>query len=445
MRRPFIPFSPFYLPMCYAIPGRVVSVDGNTATLEYFGEKRKAKIVGARDAGLRSGGYAYAQGGIIVDTIPESEALAILETWKEQFLELRKKDESMARGRMQGELGPILRKAESGALLTRSEMKRILETEGEKSLASLYQAANSVRARNIQNACCVHGIIEFSNNCGNGCAYCGINKNNTKLRRYRMDPDEIVSAAEYAVRSLGFRALVLQSGEDQYYSDDTLVSIVKRIRERCGVLIFMSIGERSEECYRRLYEAGAYGALIRFETSNPKLYSLMRPGKKLDDRLALIRKLKSMGYLLATGFLAGLPGQTGQDLINDILLMKSLKPDMFSFGPLIPHPCTPLAGAPEVPLDHMLKTIALARLAAPDSHIVVTTALETLDKEGKRKGLLAGANSLMINVTPEEYKRDYDIYPGKTPDTGRRTQDMIRETLGLLHSLGRAPTDLGAR
>jgi len=428
--------------MCYAIPGRVVSIQGNTATLDYFGERRKAAIIGTGNPKLGVGGYAYAQGGIIVDVVAESEALAILGTWKEQFLELKKKDDSMARGRAEGELGPILRKAESGVLLTRSEMKKILETEGEKPLASLYKAANSVRAKNIQNACCVHGIIEFSNNCGNGCAYCGINKNNKKIKRYRMSADEIAGAAEYAVRSLGFRALVLQSGEDQFYTDDMLVSIVKRIRERCGALIFMSVGERSEECYRRLYEAGAYGALVRFETSNPKLYSLMRPGKKLDDRLALIRKLKSMGYLLATGFLAGLPGQTGQDLINDILLMKSLKPDMFSFGPLIPHPCTPLAEAPKVSLDHMLKIIALARLAAPDSHIVVTTALETLDKEGKRKGLLAGANSLMINVTPEKYRADYEIYPGKAGN-GNNTQDTIHETLGLLHSLGRAPTDLG--
>ena len=436
--------------MCYAIPGRIVSISGNTAILDYFGEKRKAGIIGMQDTEsktgnpkLETGNYVYAQGGIIVDTISEQEALPVLEAWRERFIELRKIDESLKAGGAKGELAPIIGKAENGALLTFREMKKILDTDDSKELESLFENANRIRSKNIQNACCVHGIIEFSNHCVNECAYCGINESNSKLKRYRMSADEIVDRSVFCVKSLGFKALVIQSGEDPFFTDQMLVDIVKRIRGQCGVLLFVSIGERSFDCYKSLYEAGAYGALVRFETSNPKLYTLMRPGKKLEHRLALIRRLKAHGFILATGFIIGLPGQAQQDLINDILLTKSLKPDMFSFGPLIPHPCTLLANAEKVTMDYALKIIALSRIVAPGSHILVTTALETLDPDGKRKGLLAGANSLMINATPEKYRENYDIYPSKTRDSGLETTEVIQETLSLLYSLGRAPTDLG--
>ncbi len=422
--------------MCYAIPGRIVSINGRTAIIDYFGERKEAIVIGT--LGFKAGDYVYAQGGIVVDKVAESEALPILKAWKERFFELKERDAETTKTK--DKCAFVLDKAESGALLTRSEIEAILAIQDKRSLRSLYSAANRVRSRELGNSCCVHGILEFSNHCRNACAYCGINRGNTALKRYRMPADEIVAAAEYATRSLGFKALVLQSGEDDHYTDDMLVGIVKRIRERCGILVFMSVGERSIECYKRLYDAGAYGVLLRFETSNQKIYSLMRPGKKLEDRLALIRKLKSHGFIVATGFLIGLPGATGQDLINDVLLTKSLGSDMYSFGPLIPHPQTPLAGTKQISPDYALKAIALSRLVDPKAKILATTALETLEK-GKKEGLLAGANSLMINVTPAHYRRDYDLYPGKTGDM--KTQEEIRKTLELLYSLGRAPTDLG--
>jgi len=429
--------------MCYAIPGRIISIKGRVATIDYFGERRTASVIG--DLKASAGEYVYAQGGIIIDRINQDEALAILGTWKERFFELKKKDMgAITGGRSGGEIASVLEKAENGGFLSRSEMEIILKTQ-DSGLETLFGTANRIRSRELGNSCCVHGIIEFSNYCKNECRYCGINKNNTKTKRYRMSVDEIVERVGYAVEELGFKALVLQSGEDEYYKDDMLVDLVKRIRERYGVLLFLSIGERSFECYKRLYEAGAYGALLRFETSNPKLYTVMRPGKKLDDRLGLIRKLIAHGFVVATGFIIGLPGTTEQDLINDILLTKSLKPDMYSFGPLIPHPDTPIGKMKTklVSLNLALKTIALSRFIDPKAKILVTTALETLDRDGKRKGLLAGGNSLMINVTPEKFREDYDIYPSKTRDPKLKTQDVIRETLDLLYSLGRAPTDLG--
>jgi biotin synthase len=424
--------------MCYAIPGRIVSIDGRTAIIDYFGERKEATVIKAM--GLEAGDYVYAQGGIVVDRVAESEALPILEAWKERFFELKERDAETTRIKDNGAFASVIDKAESGTLLTRNEMEGMLAIKDKKSLHSLYSAANRVRSRELGNSCCVHGIIEFSNHCRNNCAYCGINRDNAALKRYRMPADEIVATAEHAAISLGFKALVLQSGEDDHYTDDMLVDIVKRIRERCGILIFMSIGERSIGCYKRLYGAGAYGVLLRFETSNPKIYSMVRPGKRLEARVALIRELKSRGFIVATGFLIGLPGSTKQDLINDILLTKSLEPDMHSFGPLIPHPQTPLAGTGQVAPEYALKAIALSRLVDPKAKILATTALETLSK-GKKEGLAAGANSLMINLTPAHHRRDYDLYPGKTQDM--KTEEEIRKTLELLYSLGRAPTDLG--
>jgi biotin synthase len=256
-----------------------------------------------------------------------------------------------------------------------------------------------------------------------------------------MRGEQILSAVDEAVEKHGFKALVLQSGEDPHYTDDMLIGLVKSIREKHGILLFMSIGERSKECYKRLFEAGAYGALLRFESSNPGIYKEMRPGKGLEERVQLVKDLKAIGFVVATGFLIGLPGQTEKDIVDDILFTKSLEPDMYSFGPLIPHPETPLASAKKPGLDDVLKVIALSRLVDPESKVLVTSALETLAPDARKRGLLAGANSLMINTTPKEFQEAYDLYPGKAKD--EPVERTIKETVELLHSLGRAPTDLG--
>lgn len=427
--------------MCYAIPGKVVSVEGRAVILDYFGERRVAHLAYG-DA--TPGEYIYAQGGVVVGKISESEAVPILDEWKKLFFELKKIDAGMASESSKAassSLHSILKKAEGGGALTRSEMLSVLSAESADDPVSVHRTANLIRKDRLGNACCVHGIIEFSNYCANDCLYCGIRCGNKNTVRYRMGEKEILDAVDYAAGTLGFKALVLQSGEDPHYTDDMLAGIVGKIREKHGILLFMSVGERSAECYERLYGAGAYGALIRFETSNEKIYSQVRPGKKLKDRLALIRELKRIGFVVATGFLIGLPGQTKDDLINDILLTKSLNPDMHSFGPLIPHPETPLFSQKKPSLDDVLKTIALCRLVEPESKILVTSAMEALSQDAGRRCLMAGGNSLMINATPEVYRSRYDLYPGKV-----RKEDVrktVRDTLDLLYSLGRAPTDPG--
>ncbi len=384
--------------MCYAIPGKVIEIDNRVVTVDYFGEKRKARNDFFE---LSVGEYVYAQGGFVIQRVSQDEAKDILKTWEELFFKLQETDLRLA-----------------------SQPK------------DLRQIANSTRQRHQGNSCCIHGILEFSNCCVNDCLYCGLRKSNSALTRYRMGIDEIVDAAEFAVKELKFKALVLQSGEDPWYDEEKLIEIVESIRKRSPALIILSIGEREIGLYEKLYKAGARGALMRFETSNPALYEKMRPGRGLKERLDLINGLHDTGYLIMTGFLIGLPGQAREDLLEDIRLTGSLGADMFSFGPFIAH-------SPSPSIDETIDTIARARIMDPASRILVTTSLETLDKEdGLRQGLLSGGNSLMIKVTPEKYRRLYDIYHGRA-GTDADVKERIDSVTKLLYSIGRAPTDIG--
>lgn len=391
--------------MCYAIPGKIIEIDNRIVTVDYFGEKRKARNDFFE---LSAGEYVYAQGGFVIQRVSRNEAKDILKTWEELFFKLQETDLRLA-----------------------SRPK------------DLRQIANSTRQRHQGNSCCIHGILEFSNRCVNDCLYCGLRKSNSSLTRYRMDIDEIVDAADIAVRKLKFKALVLQSGEDPWYDEKKLVEIVNGIRKKSPALLILSIGEREAGIYEKLYKAGARGALLRFETSNAALYKTMRPGHGLKERLGLINRLRGMGYLIMTGFLIGLPGQTREDILEDIRLTSSLGAGMFSFGPFIPHPHSPLADRASPSIDEALDTIARARIMDPASRILVTTSLETLDKKnGLKAGLLSGGNSLMIDVTPEKYRRLYDIYPDRAGIDADITE-RIDSAVKLLYSIGRAPTDIG--
>lgn len=402
--------------MCYAIPGKVAEISGRVATVDYFGEKRKAYIDLIED--LRIGDNVYAQGGFVIRKIGEEEAKEVLDTWRELFFKLQEQDKKLANNPQ-----------------------------------SLFERANAIRQKHQGNSCCVHGIIEFSNYCSCNCLYCGIRRDNKDLTRYRMEIPEILAAVGEAV-SLGFQALVLQSGEDPYYDDDKFEAIVKEIRARHPVLLFMSIGERSIKAYQRMYNAGARGVLLRFETSNPEVYEKMKPKSPpapifqsggLETRLNLIRTLRELGYLIVTGFLIGLPGQKSADVMKDIKTTASLGAEMFSFGPFVPHTATPLANTPTTDLSKMLKIIARTRIMNPEAKILVTTALETLyGLDGASEALMAGANSLMINVTPKKYRRLYDIYP-KRFGSEMETMEHIEKVINLLQSLGRAPTDLNVQ
>jgi biotin synthase len=431
--------------MCYAIPGRVISIDGRYAIVDYFGERKRAINELVK---VKVGDYIYAQGGYAIRIVPQKEAKEILITWKDVFFELQERDNRLSRINLEKKgvskrTGLILDRALENLSLKKEDLLYLLNLKNKKETALLYKTANFIRQKHLKNSCCVHGIIEFSNCCKERCQYCGISCLNKRLRRYRMTKEEILECAHTAIEKYGFQALVLQSGEDTYYSVDDLCGIIKDIKKKNDVLIFISFGEIGIDGLKKLYEAGARGLLMRFETSSPKLYKEIHLGQKLESRLEHLKAANKLGYLIITGSLIGLPGQTKEILLNDILLAKKLNAEMYTFGPFIPHPDTPMGNCDPVTTDEILKVIAVTRLVDPENaKIVVTTGFETLDKKAREKGLMAGANSVMLNVTPDKYRHYYSIYPNRAHEN-ESIEQQIDYTLKLLKKIGRAPTDLG--
>jgi biotin synthase len=427
--------------MCYIIPGNVVSIEKDTVTISYYGELKKAKNE-LRD--LKIGDYVYAQGGYVIEKVPTPQAIEILETWKELFFTLQEKDSQLSQIKnfdiIDITLKNILEKVKRSIKLSNDDMKYLLDLEDPSSLQAFFQTANMLRHTYHANACCVHGIIEISNICKRNCSYCGINCN-MNIPRYKMSVDEIVSSCDDAIVKAGFKAIVLQSGEDSGYKIEELTSAIKRIKEKTPSLICISFGEIGIDNLKKLYDAGARGLLLRFETSNEKLYEKLHPGYKLATRLEHIRKAYEMGYFIITGSLIGLEGQTKQDIINDILLAKELHAEMMSFGPYIPiseHDCQK-----KVSKNLMLKVIALARFVDPSfAKILITTSFETIDESARIDGLMSGASSLMLNLTPIKYRQQYSIYPNRAHEK-EDIFEQINKTKEILASLGRAPMDVG--
>lgn len=432
--------------MCYAIPGKVKKIENKIVYVDYFGEQRRAH--NELDE-ISVGDYIYAQGGYVIERIPKDQALSLLNVWKETFFQLQKVDLQLSRLNLESSgiparLGRILDCVCKGESLIKEDVFYLGSLEEDKSIELVMKTANFLRQKYLKNSCCVHGIIEISNQCKRNCYYCGISTHNQSLPRYKMNKQEIYAAAVAAVKEYGFKALVLQSGEEAYRLEE-LTDIVRTIRQELGVLLFISFGEVGRKGLEQLYNAGARGLLLRFETSNALLYEKIHPGYKLETRIDQLRYANQIGYLIFTGGLLGLPGQTKEDIINDLYLTKELNAEMFSFGPFIPHPKTPFAKYSSVTTQEMLKVLSLARLIDyKNAKILVTTAFETLDSDAVRKGLLAGANSIMLNVTPVKYRKKYSIYPNRA-HTLELIHEQIEKAILMLRDLGRAPTDLGVR
>ncbi len=430
--------------MCYAIPGRVVAIHERHVEVDYFGRRKTARNEWAH---LRIGDYVLAQGGFVIEVLSEAEARETLRAWEVLFQELAETDARLSESALprpgaSPRIRRLIEPALEGRPLDEEAIATLLQIETPADLDLLYRTANHLRHRRQENACCVHGILELSNDCRCSCAYCGIAAPRRALPRYRLRVEEAIEAAGEAIAAHGFKALVLQSGEGAY-STEALSEIVREIRRRWPCLIIASFGEIGEKGLERLYEAGARGILLRFESSDPGLYARYRAGASLERRLAHLRHASAIGYLLITGALVGLPGQTLRDRVRDILLARELQPEMFSFGPFLPSPETPLAEAAAPPLREVLKTLAVLRLSdGGKGNVLVSTALETLDPAGREHGLLCGGNTLMLNATPLRYRPLYALYPDRAHAQESLPQ-QIAETLALLKKLGRAPTDLG--
>lgn len=311
-----------------------------------------------------------------------------------------------------------------------------LRTGDNNELADLYRFADGVRQEYVGDEIHLRAIIEFSNYCRRACIYCGINKHCKNVTRYRMSPVEIISAAKKAYNA-GFRTVVLQSGEDPDYAISDYFYILRDLKECDDLAITLSIGEKSAEEYNALYKSGAHRFLLKIETSHPKIYRQLNPGMSLDDRLECLRTLKETGFQTGSGIMIGLPGQTLESIASDIMLFKELDLDMIGCGPFVPHPDTPLKNHPTGSADLTFRVLALNRIVSRDTHLPATTALTVIDgADGRRLALQRGANVVMPNMTPEPYRKYYEIYPNK-----KRTEvgstDFRNELEELAASLGR--------
>jgi len=326
--------------------------------------------------------------------------------------------------------------------LNREQLIGWLREENPARLAQLWQWADHLRQIHVGGEVHLRGLIEISNYCVRLCAYCGLRAPNTELVRYRMSFDEILACARKAA-ALGYGTVVLQSGEDPGLTTQFITEVIQAIKQELGLAITLSLGEREEDELWTWRQAGADRYLLRFETSQPELYARYHPPRpgKTSDRVALLRRLREMGYEVGSGVMIGLPGQTYGDLADDLLLFRELDLDMIGVGPYIAHPRTPLAdqafcrvvpAEEQVPASELMtyKVIALSRILCPRANIPSTTALATLNrKNGRELGLVRGANVVMPNLTPPHYRIHYEIYPNKA---------CIQETAEACHTCLRA-------
>ena len=292
--------------------------------------------------------------------------------------------------------------------MNKEEIIALLNTNNEQ---SLFKKADAVRHTYVGDEVYLRALIEFSNICRNDCFYCGIRKSNGNVARYRMSEDEIVKTAQ-AAADMGFKTVVLQSGEDLHFNTLKMCRIIEQIK-KFDVALTLSIGERTYEEYKAFYESGADRYLMRIETTDQNLYAKLHPLMSWQHRHECLLMIKELGYELGSGIMVGLPEQTTDSIAADLLYLKELGIDMAGIGPFIPHPDTPLKDEKGGSLSLALRTMAVMRLLMPDINIPATTAMESLHPKGRLMALQAGANVVMPNVNTSEYKKLYELYPNK--------------------------------
>ena len=290
-------------------------------------------------------------------------------------------------------------------------------------LADLFTAADTIRKENVGDEIHLRGLIEISNKCSRLCGYCGLNVSNTKIHRYSLSHDEILSSVKLAVE-LGYGTVVLQAGEDKNIAPEHILKIVEDIKVGTDLAVTLSLGEWGDDVYSLWKMAGADRYLLKFETSDRALFERIHPGSQ-EHRLQILPRLQQLGFETGSGVMVGLPGQSYESLAEDIYSFGKLGLDMVGVGPFIADPDTELGAEPEkylldenqqVPNNEVmaLKAVALTRMMCPQGNLPVTTSLSTLNPQsGLEKGLKCGGNVIMPNITPLEYRSDYQIYPGK--------------------------------
>jgi len=304
----------------------------------------------------------------------------------------------------------LIDKLEATHTLTRNEFKKLMFCGNDY----LFERARSVADGVYGKSIFMRGLIEFTNYCKNDCLYCGLRDGNKKIERYRLSKEEILDCCKKGYE-LGFRTFVLQGGEDPHYNDNIMADIVAEIRaafKDCAITL--SIGERSVDSYKRLRGAGADRYLLRHETANDSHYRSLHPKYMSSaNRKQCLYDLKKLGYQVGCGFMVGSPGQTPDNIVDDLMFIKELRPHMVGIGPFIPHSDTPLGGSWAGDLRLTLNLLSILRLMQPNLLIPSTTALGTIDAQGRERGILAGANVVMPNLSPVEVREKYMLYDDK--------------------------------
>ncbi|TDP89093.1 biotin synthase [Halanaerobium saccharolyticum] len=319
------------------------------------------------------------------------------------------------------------------AELAKEDIKALLTADIDE-LDYLLQQADQKRKEVCGDEVHLRAIIEFSSYCKQNCHYCGLRKDNHELERYQLKKEEIIETAGMAAE-LGYQTVVLQSGEDEYPAAE-IAEIIKEIKNTTDLAVTLSLGERDFAAYKLWWEAGADRYLLKHEIADQALYEKYHPGMSYQNRIESLKYLKTIGYQIGSGVIIDLPGQTPEILAEDLLLSQDLKLDMIGSGPFIPHEQTPLAESKTGTVEMTLKFTALSRLLLPLAHIPATTALGTIDAEGRQKALLAGANVVMPNVTDSKYREKYQIYPEKIC-VNEEAGDCRQCIGGIIASLGR--------
>ena len=308
----------------------------------------------------------------------------------------------------------LIDKLESEHILSKSELAEIISGHTPESDEYLFAKARAVREKIYGRDVYMRGLIEFTNYCKNDCLYCGIRRSAKGAERYRLTEEQILECCETG-HELGFRTFVMQGGEDGFYTDDKIVSMVTKIKEKfpdCAVTL--SIGEKSRESYKKFRTAGADRYLLRHETANSEHYGKLHPKElSLENRMRCLADLKELGFQTGCGFMVGSPYQTAENLAEDLLYIHDLKPHMVGIGPFVPHHDTPFAEEKQGGLETTLLMLGLTRLIVPNVLLPATTALGTIHPKGREMGILAGANVVMPNLSPQDVRKKYLLYDNK--------------------------------
>ncbi len=316
--------------------------------------------------------------------------------------------------------------------LNRQDLLALLAARTEDTAAYLFERARAVRHAVYGRDIYVRGLIEYTNHCSGDCYYCGIRRSNGQAERYRLSPAQVLQCCAQGY-ALGLRTFVLQGGEDIYYTDERMEALVRAIKTAhpdCAVTL--SVGERSREAYAAWRQAGADRYLLRHETANATHYGKLHPpSQTLANRLRCLHDLKDLGYQVGCGFMVGSPYQTHECLADDLLFIRRFEPHMVGIGPFIPHRQTPFAREPAGSLGMTLYLLGIVRLLLPGVLLPATTALGTIDPLGREKGVLAGANVVMPNLSPADVREKYMLYDNKlcTGDEAAQAHEQLQRRM----------------